>query len=56
MKGTATSPNRPEEREDPETVRVIEERLKTAQNEPKRGDEALREIQSRRKLKHPPNH
>jgi hypothetical protein len=47
------APNRPEEHEDPETVRIIEQRLKTAAEEPKRGDEGLQEIQNRRKFKHP---
>jgi hypothetical protein len=45
----APAPNRPEEREDPETVRVIEQRLRTAEREPKRGDEALEEIRQKRR-------
>jgi hypothetical protein len=42
---------RPEEQEDRETIRIVLERLKTADKEPKGDDSALEEII--RKRKHP---
>jgi hypothetical protein len=42
---------RPEEQEDPETIRIVLERLKTADKEPKGDNSALDEII--RKRKHP---
>jgi hypothetical protein len=46
---SANLPSRPEEREDPETVRIVLERLQTADQEPKRDDSALDEIVRKRK-------
>ena len=53
MKRVATSPSRPEEHENPETVRIIEARLKTADKEPRRGDEGLESIRQKRRKQHP---
>jgi len=47
----ASNPQHPREAEDPDIVRLIEERLKTLDREPTRGDEALEEL--RKNLKHP---
>jgi|KBSMisStaDraftv2_1062788.scaffolds.fasta_scaffold51107_4 hypothetical protein len=50
----STSPRHPSEREHPEDVKLVTERLKTADQEPRRGDDALDEIVRRRKLKPAP--
>ena len=43
------APARPEDREDPETVKIILKRLETAATEPRRDDSALDEIVRKRK-------
>jgi len=45
----SNTPNRPDDREDAETVRIVMERLETADQELKRDDSALDELIRKRK-------